>query len=320
MDVSSPPPKVAARSEPEPPRRGNVSLLESASRLGAFFIAAVYAGGYLIIALHGSHFGIVEFSPFRPRIFSAGALLALLLVVPLVAASRAFHLFGLRNPALVSVPVKPENVKYLQLSCKFDFYNICFGLCALSAILFPPDYLQTRPWGLTFFFAVLAFAVVSVVAQKKRFDPHPLSSTVLSALSATAVAVVAFQFFGRSFFWLSIWYYFVGIAALYLHGVFESPDKRTGLEWEKAIFFLLSALVAFATVIYGRIAPSFGGGSPIPAVLHLATDVPISSSRSMSVLMVDENDYGYYVLKPGQESTAYFLRRDQVSSIEFGNR
>jgi hypothetical protein len=134
------------------------------------------------------------------------------------------------------------------------------------------------------------------------------------------LVVVAFLFWSRSYFWLSIWYYFVAIATVYLHGVFESPEKRKGLEREKAILYCVTVILAFATGIYGRISPSFGGGSPLPAVLHLATEAPISSSRSVRVLLVDENDYGYYVLKPGDQSTAYFLRRDLVSSIEFEKR
>jgi len=313
-------PKVAAESEPEPPRRGNVSLLETASRLGAVSIAVIYAAGFLIITLHDSQFGIVEFSPFRPRIFSAGALFALLLAVPVLAVSRAFHFFGLRNPTAVSIRVRPENVKYLRLSIGFDFYFICFGLCFPSLVLFPPGFTEIKPWGFPLLLTVAALFASAMVAQRERFDPHPFSSTILSFLSATALVVVAFLFWGRSYFWLSIWYYFVAIAAVYLHGVFESPEQRKGLEWEKAILFCLTVLLAFASGIYGRMNPSFGGGSPMPAVLHLVTEAPISSSRSVRVLLVDENDYGYYVLRPDQQSTAYFLRRDLVSSIEFARR
>jgi hypothetical protein len=318
--MSSSPVTITSGGKPELKFRDNLSTLESASRLGAFFIAAVYAAGYLVIAFHDSRFGIVEFSPFRPRIFSAGALLTLLILIPLIAVSRQFHLFGLRNPALHVVPVKPENAKHLQFSCKFDFYSICVALSVPSAILFRPGYLDVKPWGLTLGFTLLVFLSLSIIVQQKRFDSRPLSATVLSLISAASIAVVVFQFWSRSFFWLSVWYYFVGIAALYLHGVFESTEKSIKWEWERAILFGLSVLVAFATVIYGRITPSFGGGRPIVAVLHLTSDVPMSTSRSLNVLMVDENEYGYYVLKPSQENKAYFIRRDLVSSIEFGNR
>jgi len=317
MGASPSLPKVAAQSESEPPRRGNVSPLETASRLAAVFIAVIYAAGFLIITLHDSQFGIVEFSPFRPRIFSAGALFALLLAVPVLAVSRAFHFFGLRNPAAVSIQVRPENVKYFRLSVGFDFYSVCFALCFPSLVLFPPGYIEIKPWGFTLLLAVIALFALVMVAQRERFDSHPFSSTTLSFLSATALVVVAFLFWSRAYFWLSIWYYFVGIAAVYLHGVFESPERRKGLEWEKAILYCVTVALAFASGIYGRINPSFGGGRPMPAVLHLVTEAPISSSRSVRVLLVDENDYGYYVLKPGDQSTAYFLRRDLVSSIEF---
>jgi hypothetical protein len=320
MGASPSLPKVAAESESEPPRRGNVSLLETASRLGALSIAVIYAAGFLIITLHDSQFGIVEFSPFRPRIFSAGALFALLLAVPVLAVSRAFHFFGLRSATAASIRVRPENVKYLRLSVAIEFYFVCFGLWFPSLVLFPPGYIEIKPWGLTLLLVVAAFIALAMVAQQQRFDSHPLSSTILSFLCATALVVVAFLFWSRSYFWLSIWYYFVAIATVYLHGVFESPEKRKGLEREKAILYCVTVILAFATGIYGRISPSFGGGSPLPAVLHLATEAPISSSRSVRVLLVDENDYGYYVLKPGDQSTAYFLRRDLVSSIEFEKR
>ncbi len=62
----------------------------------------------------------------------------------------------------------------------------------------------------------------------------------------------------------------------------------------------------------------FGGGDPAPVVLHLSSKSPLSESLTLSVLLVDETEEGYYVLtKPG-ERRAYFLRRDLVSVVEFG--
>jgi len=312
---SPPPGQVAAPNEA--PRRGNLSILETASRLTAVSIAVIYAAGFLVVTLHDSQFGIVPFSPFRPRIFSAGALFGLLLAVPVLSVSRGFEFLGLRNRAALSIRVRPENVKYLRLSAEFELYLVCFALCFPSLVLFPPGYLEIKPWGFTLVIAVVALDAFVYAAQQKRFDWHPLTVTIMSFLSAAALVVVTYLFWSRSYFWLSIWYYSVAIVTVYLQGVFEKPERIKSFQWEKAVLSCLAVVLAFATGIYGRISPSFGGGSPMPAVLHLVTAAPISSSTSVSVLVVDENDYGYYVLRPGEDGKAYFLRRDSVSSIEF---
>jgi hypothetical protein len=319
-DDSSIPSKAVADDRPQTHRPGTLSAIESVSRLAAVSIAVIYAAGFLIVTTHCSQFGIVEFSPFRPRIFSAGALFALLLAVPLLAVSRAFRFYGLGSDTAPSIRLKPENVQYLRVSVAAQFYFICFSLCFPSLVLFPPGYFEIKPWGFTLTLLAYVLLAVASVAERERFDSHPLRWTVLSFLCTIGLLVVGFQFWGRSYFWLSVWYFFVATSALYLHDVSDNPAKIKGLAWEKGILYSLTVVLAFATGIYARISPSFGGGSPTPAVLHLATDLPISSSRSVRVLLVDENDFGYYVLKPGQQSTAYFLRRDSVSSIEFERR
>ncbi len=313
-------PKVNAEMGSQRPREEKLSLLETVSRFGAFSIAVTYAAGFLIIASHGSRFGIVEFSPFRPRIFAAGALFALLVAVPVLAVSRVFHFFDLRNPSAVSITVRHENLRFFRLSLAFDFYFACFGLCFFSLVLFPPGFIEPKPWGFTLVLMVIALFASTMIVQQKHFDLRPLSSTLLSFLSASALALVAFSFWGRTHFWLSVWYYFVGIATVYLHGVFEDRQRQKELEWEKAILYFVGMVLAFATGIYSRINPSLGGGSPIPAVVHLTAIAPVSSSKSVSVLVVSENEFGYFVLKPGQETPTYFLRRDLVSAIEFGKK
>jgi hypothetical protein len=284
----------------------------------------MYVAGYLIVTLHHSQFGIVEFSPIRPRIFSAGALFLLLLAVPFLAVSRVFHFFGLQDPkAAVSrtlFRVAPENARYLRLSIAFDFYFVCYGLSIPSLFLFPSGYLEfleLGPWGWGFFLAAAILSVLANLAQRKRFDLRPLSSTVLSLLCAVALVLQAFLYCGRSFFWLSAWYYFVGVATVLVHDIFGTADKVKIFEWERIIPSALAAVLAFATGIYGRVSPSFGGGGPTPAVFQLTAETPISSSRSVQVLLIDENDYGYYVERKGGSKTAYFLRRDLVSSISF---
>src|SRR6266480_1236037 len=66
------------------------SVLETVSKAGAILLAVIYAVGFLIVVLHHAQYGIAEFNPLKPKIFSAGILFALLFAVPAIAAYRFY--------------------------------------------------------------------------------------------------------------------------------------------------------------------------------------------------------------------------------------
>jgi hypothetical protein len=150
----------------------------------------------------------------------------------------------------------------------------------------------------------------------KHFNNHPnvlLFGVFLLMLSFVAIM---YRFADHHQMALVLWLYAVGIGAVLLSRGLR-PEKIKQVEWERHFPVLATALLTYATLIYGHIKPSFGGGPPSPVVLYLTAETPISTTDSASVLLLDETDHGYYVLLNPQEKTAYFLRRDLVSAIHF---
>lgn len=97
----------------------------------------------------------------------------------------------------------------------------------------------------------------------------------------------------------------------------EAEDLlREALHWWNWLAVLV--LVAFyASNIYGRILPKYGGGAPTPVVLYLNRPLPWDASGAATTLLLDETDQGYFVTMPGGDG-ALFIPRSDVSAAYFG--
>ena len=71
----------------------------------------------------------------------------------------------------------------------------------------------------------------------------------------------------------------------------------------------------YATKIYPNIRHQFGGGEPVPIVLHLTKKLPVFDSENVSVSLIDETEHGYYVVRGGDK--AMFVARGLVEEVEF---
>ncbi len=90
------------------------------------------------------------------------------------------------------------------------------------------------------------------------------------------------------------------------------------LEWERfAPTLLIVPLSIYATQVYGKIKPSYGGGMPTPVVLHFSGKNAMSESAEARALLIDETDHGYYLLRNAAEKKSYFVRRDAVIAVVF---
>lgn len=105
---------------------------------------------------------------------------------------------------------------------------------------------------------------------------------------------------------------------VFRHGLVELSEVKK-LEWERfAPTFLIFSLSIYATQVYGKIKPSYGGGMPTPVVLHFASKNPLSESGDEGrLLLIDETDHGYYLLKNTTETKSYFVRRDVVVVVVY---
>lgn len=289
--------------------------LEVTARAVAIFAAVVYGAGFLIVAIHHAQYGIAQFDPLRPKIFSTGIVFLLLIAIPTIAAFRAFQLSGLTVVTSFGIPYKPENRHYLNINLGLLFLLAAQALSAATQFLFEPGD-AAKPWGVTCFLVLIALVFTLGSFARKYFNDHPVVFTVGNFLLMLSLIVVWYRLFDHRDFALNLWFYGVGIGAVVLYKSLQ-PGIVNKIEWERQFPILTIVLLTYSTLIYGRIKPSFGGGVPTPAVFYFTAKTPISNADSAAVLLLEETDHGYYVLPNEQEKSAYFIRRDLVSVIHF---
>src|SRR6266851_7395784 len=131
-----------------------VASLEVTARAAALFVAVVYGTGFLIISVHHAQYGIAQFDPLKPKIFSTGVVFLLLVALPILAAFRLFRIFGLRMKAAIGIPCKPEHEWCLKAINGFSFLPATTILSLFVAFFFEP-FDDPKPWGVTYYLLVI---------------------------------------------------------------------------------------------------------------------------------------------------------------------
>ncbi len=292
--------------------------VEFGLKLGALFFGLVYALGFLIIAIHHSSLSIPEFDPLKPKIFSAGIVFILLVGLPVLAALRTFNVFRWRVIESRGFQVAPGNEAAAKAIGFFFFWFGAFVFSITVGQIFVGGFSEWKPWGFTFDIAVFGGVIIFGVLLRKYFDRFPGAFAFAGLFLVVADAFVTFRFADKKLFWLTVWAYFVGLGGMYCMRLLNDPDKRRKFEWETLLPYISLALVLYGTLLYPNIPPHYGGGRPTPSTLYFASKVPFTTADSASVKFLEETSSGYYILVPGDDRHAYFLRRDLVSAIHFG--
>jgi hypothetical protein len=288
------------------------SILETVSKAGAVLLATVYAAGFLIVVLHHAQYGIAEFNPLKPKIFSAGILFILLFAVPAIAAYR---FYAPSTKADDANPEQPKKPAWTILTRIFDFYLFSFTLAQPWMFLFGrsgSELLERVPW-----WAILTVFVllVGVIFIGRRLGKNkPAVALGLSVFLAAVFFTGELRYGERATFWLALWFYVIGVGTILFRRGLVELEKIKKLEWERlAPTFLIFPLSIYATQVYGKIKPPYGGGMPTPVTLHFSGKNPLSEHDDEGrFLLIDETDHGYYLLKNAQEKKSYFIRRDAV--------
>ena len=96
--------------------------------------------------------------------------------------------------------------------------------------------------------------------------------------------------------------------------------KGKGENWAAITLILIPMISVYASYIYGKIKPEYGGGAPIPVTLHVVTLGNENSAGTINTSLVDETEHGFYAVNSG-EHKAFYLPRSTVTKIEFiGNK
>ncbi len=177
-------------------------------------------------------------------------------------------------------------------------------------------YPEWRGIGLALF-ALTAVVIAALgVLGRKWFNAHPLLFVSLSFLDAAALFTIVFKYADRTIFWFVVWLSSVCLFTLYISLKIRNPGELRKTEWER-IFLMIVPVVFFtyATKVYPKIRHQFGGGAPVPVVLHLAKKMPVFDSTSVPVSLIDETEQGYYVVRGSHK--ALFVARALVEEVEF---
>lgn len=296
-----------------------VAGLEVTARAAAIFVTIVYGTGFLIVAIHHAQYGIAQFDPLKPKIFSTGIVFVLLAALPTIAAFRTFQLFGFSlDDRVFSLVSKPENELARKIVIGISFLLAAQGLSFALTFLFEP-FADPKPWGVTCLVVLAGLYITLGFLAKKYFDDHPGFYVCANLLLMVLYLVALYRFYDHRQLALLLWFYGVGMGAIVL-SKWLRPEKIRQIEWEQRFPAIAVVLLTYSTSIYGHIKPSFGGGVPSPVALYLTGKTPISSTDVADVLLLEETDHGYYVLPNAGEKSAYFIRRDLVSAIHFQNK
>jgi hypothetical protein len=296
-------------------------LLQTASQVLVVGAGLVYLFGFIIVSVFDASYGIADFSLFRARLISVGTIFTLLAALAIFLTFGVFSLFGfrMRSEEGSEVTITPQNRRFVLAKAALSIPILCLSLTLPLSFLF-----STVPgWKPSTYFLALLLVLISAavtaaieVVWRKRFDSHPLPFVFLSAVITLASLLVLFKYAQWGVFVLVLWLSFVCLNALEVSLHVQKVGGIGNMNWQRLLVVILPCVFgAYAIYVYPNIAHQFGGGAPVPIVLHLTKKLPVFDSESVSVSLLDETEQGYYVLRGSDK--AVFVTRGLVEEVEF---
>jgi len=293
------------------------ATLQALSHVLAVGAALVYFFGYVIVSVFDATYGIADFSLFRTKVIAVGALFVFLVALGMLLTFRMFSMFGLTTPhaELTAVPVTDDNRMLLVADVAVSLPLPCFGLMWLLTFLFDEP-LELSNRGFSWFLLIAGLTVFYGILSKKLFNAHPYIFIFLSSLNTAAFSLILFRYFNRASFWFVFWLSAICLSTLVIALKLREPGAVRKVEWERIVLAIFPVVFfLYATKVYPKIKHHFGGGAPIPIVLHLTKKVPPFESETAPVSLIDETESGYYVSRGSDK--AVFVSRPLVEAVEF---
>lgn len=294
------------------PERGFGAYTDLFTRAAASLLVVIYGIDFTILAVYEAHYGVVQFSPLRARIFLVGFAFTALVALPAAAQHYKLAFYGPLKPVLENADPALQNYRHAVLILGF-VYTAYLMASLFSWFLFAPS-ARSHPWwhsALPVLGWLILLGAYSLIG--KRFTTHPKGSTGAAVL-ATAGFIGGLYLGNENVANLTLWFFSAGALTL---DVRRSPDRlRFALDFRNWFSAMLS-LSFFILAVFGTMQPKFGGGAPAPVVLYLNKPVAWLDSPAANVSLLDETEQGFYVLVPGK-TRALFIPRNDVASVYFG--
>jgi len=282
-------------------------------------LLVVYGLGFVILGFHDARYGVVQFSPFRARIFLAGFVFAAL--VAFAAAAQHYGFMYMAPLHAVRSDTAPERRKERETVLASGFiFTAGFMATVFNTFLFgsmhapPPTTWHTIFW--LGFYALLwtVFLYINTIFAKK-----PGLSVFLALLAYVAflpgITTAAIR---PSETWatLAIFFAMIGWETM----VFKRSDN--GLKhFSNFTNWIILWLIVWLYIlgIFGDLPPRWGGGRPTPVQIFQNNPAPGLPANPVDALLLDENDQGLYILL-SPTGRAFFVPRTNVATMFFGTR
>lgn len=279
----------------------------------AVIFAIIYGTGFLILSIHHARFGMETTEPFKPKVFSAGVLFAVLAGVPCIAMARVLAMFGLKMP--LTAIVVGKGTAYIGLTRVLDFWLIAVCLRIGSAILFSPfEFVPKYPGWL--FWIVYCAVATSISILFIDLNRWPVRTVVIKFIQFAFLVLIIFRYESHAFFLQVVWFYSVGLVFLWLRYL-RNSETANAYDWEQQGFGLLGIVVFFALFVYGHIGSAYGGGAPIRIDVTFSRPTSFSANKTEGGFLMEQDSYGYYLVHKEQDTETHFIPRDAVGEIIF---
>jgi hypothetical protein len=312
--MSSPSPSLAPSSPEKPTSKWD--FVEQAIKVGTGSFAVIYAAGFLLVSIHHSQYHIVMFEFLRARVFAAGILFALFLMLPVIAASRWFGVLGLGQV----IEIKEEHREKFGFMKGCTFYVFASGMAWFANILFSSSYSQIRHplWILALPAPIIALVAYGFWAKRSPYLlRHSYLVGLVSVLTLGLSVYADWKAYGTEMLVVSLWFFLIGNCFLSLHTKFSRSAEIRTHNWELSFLYSLGFIALFANLIYGRIKPEWGGGLSTPITVHFSRPTSFSNSVNTTAYLIDETDKGFYVTHTPDDHKASFIPREAVASVDF---
>lgn len=287
------------------------SSLETLYKGGAVIFALTYGAGFLIVSLHHATFGISQFNPLKPRIFSAGILFLFLVAISASFTTRFKYLSRVRS--LKGEPRLKITVELIFIL--LQFLIVCSFL-AFSSIYFLVS-ISKSGWEWALGLALFVFSVASIYAMRSKKIERPLSCSILGVLAFICLNMATILFTDTPHAALTYWYLFVGITTVYIEDSIRFPSGEI-VGWERLVLTACGWVGIFATLVYGNVSRSWGGGESAPVSIHFSKPTPLFSGNAVNALLVEETEEGFYLIDRPESKNAVFVPRSSIAGVRFG--
>jgi hypothetical protein len=290
--------------------------LQAASHLLVVGAGLVYLFGFIVVSVFDASYGIADFSVFRTKVIAVGALFVFLVGLAMIVTFRIFHIFGLAPERANPSPIQatPQNRAFIIADVALSIPFACVGLTMPLVFLF-----TKFPWtGSGYIFIVLSIAAAVALGflGLKWLNTHPFLFVSLSALNTAGLLWILFRYADRSNFWFVVWLSVACTFTFHISQKLRKTEEIHRTEWERLLLIIVPAIFGlYATRVFPNIKHEFGGGAPVPVILHLTKKLPPFDSEIVPVSLIDETEQGYYVLRGSDK--AVFVARGMVEAVEF---